>query len=1251
MTLGGSQVVAGGRFDSLNGVKSTGVGALDAVTGATRPFAINQLITNQGVNSAIWSLSTDGTDVYGTGYDYFGPGNLEGSFRARADGGAIVAINDCRGDHYSTFARGGAVYIASHAHDCGNIGSFPEQSPNRVHKYATALSHAPAGVVGPNTVRNGNLRGQPAHAVLPWWPTFEGGQFTGQFQAGWTVSGNDEYVVYGGEFPRVNGVAQQGLVRFAVPSLAPNDRGPASNQLLTGAAPFGPGMARVTWQTSSDQDNANLTYRVYRDTTTNMVHETTVASEWWNRPSTGFTDVGVTAGSHRYRVTASDPWGNTITSPWTTIDVAAGPTTRAYSGTVRADGARNYWPLGESSGAAVDNAGTADMLAGSGVTRGRPGAIASDTDTAYAFSGGSTAFLATQTAVPAPDVFSVEAWFQTTSTAGGKIVSFGNSRTANSSSHDRHVYIDADGRLTFGVYTGARATLQSTTSVEDGKWHHVVASLSTAGMALYLDGALVGSRADVTTGQRYNGFWRVGGDTAWSGAGYLNGVIDEVAVYGAPLTPAQVAGHYAQGSGTPPPNQLPTAAFSHTESGLTVSVDGSGSTDPEGGELSYAWHFGDGATGSGATTSHEYAEAGTYTVTLTVTDPAGGLDVESAPVTVTAPPPNQAIASDAFERSVASGWGAADLGGNWTMAGAGSSSSVSGGAGHLQVPNGGGSATALLNSVSVRDVAVQADVALSVAPTGGGTYVYLGTRWANNNRYRAALRFLADGDVRLYINRVVGGQETILRSLLLPGVTYTAGSVMHFKFDVSGAGTTTLQAKAWAAGTPEPTTWQNTVTDSTAALQTAGGVAAVMYLSGSTTSLPVRLDVDNFWVGQAGSGPGGPPANQAPTAAFTHSESGLTVSVDGAGSTDPESGALSYAWNFGDGATATGATASHPYATAGTYTVTLTVTDPAGATDTETASVTVAQPPPDNQAPTAAFTHSESGLTVSVDGAGSTDPESGALSYAWNFGDGATATGATASHPYATAGTYTVTLTVTDPAGATDTETASVTVAGASPPPVAADAFERAVASGWGTADTGGNWTMAGAGSSSSVSGGKGHLQVPSAGGSATALLNSVSVQDIALQADVSLSVAPTGGGTYVYLSSRWANNNRYRAALRFLADGRVTLYINRVVGGQETILRSLTLPGVTYTAGSVMHFKFDVSGAGTTTLQAKAWAAGTPEPTTWQNTVTDSTAALQAPGGLAVVMYLSGSSTNLPVRLDVDNLWAGPAGSGPPAP
>ena len=52
-----------------------------------------------------------------------------------------------------------------------------------------------------------------------------------------------------------------------------------------------------------------------------------------------------------------------------------------------------------------------------------------------------------------------------------------------------------------------------------------------------------------------------------------------------------------------------------------MSVDGSGSSDPEGGPLTYSWDFGDGsAAGSGKTADHTFAAAGTYPVTLTVSD-------------------------------------------------------------------------------------------------------------------------------------------------------------------------------------------------------------------------------------------------------------------------------------------------------------------------------------------------------------------------------------------------------------------------------------------------------------------------------------------------------------------------------------------------------------------------------------------------------------------------------------------------------
>jgi serine protease len=88
------------------------------------------------------------------------------------------------------------------------------------------------------------------------------------------------------------------------------------------------------------------------------------------------------------------------------------------------------------------------------------------------------------------------------------------------------------------------------------------------------------------------------------------------------------------GGGTTPVDNPPVANFTFSCTTLTCSFNGSGSTD-DNGISSYSWTFGDGSTGTGATTSRSYAAAGTYSVVLTVRDTANQANSRTQSVTVT----------------------------------------------------------------------------------------------------------------------------------------------------------------------------------------------------------------------------------------------------------------------------------------------------------------------------------------------------------------------------------------------------------------------------------------------------------------------------------------------------------------------------------------------------------------------------------------------------------------------------------------
>jgi hypothetical protein len=169
--------------------------------------------------------------------------------------------------------------------------------------------------------------------------------------------------------------------------------------------------------------------------------------------------------------------------------------------------------------------------------------------TAAAFAGGTTAYGGT--AMNNPTAFSVECWFKAWSTAGGgEIAGFHQTAPADGGLHDRQIYLDSGGRVTFAVRPAATLAVRSTAAYDDGNWHHVVGTLDpAAGLILYLDGTLVASDPTILTAGAYTGYWRWGGGDLTGmpnrpTSDHLTGSIDEVAIYPVALTAQEVAWHY-----------------------------------------------------------------------------------------------------------------------------------------------------------------------------------------------------------------------------------------------------------------------------------------------------------------------------------------------------------------------------------------------------------------------------------------------------------------------------------------------------------------------------------------------------------------------------------------------------------------------------------------------------------------------------------------------------------------------------------
>jgi hypothetical protein len=205
--------------------------------------------------------------------------------------------------------------------------------------------------------------------------------------------------------------------------------------------------------------------------------------------------------------------------------------------------------------------------------------------------------------------------------------------------------------------------------------------------------------------------------------------------------------------------------------------------------------------------------------------------------------------------------------------------------------------------------------------------------------------------------------------------------------------------------------------------------------------------------GGSGGGDGGspppPPGNSAPTADAGPNQSGIapntTVTLDGSGSSDPDGDTLTYAWTLttvpdGSAAALSDATVVGPTFdadVAGSYVAELVVNDGTVDSSPDTVTVVVEAAPPGNSPPVANAGPEQlvsPGVTVTLDGSGSSDPDGDPLAYSWTLttvpnGSAAALNGATTVNPTFVAdleGSYIVELVVND--GTADSAVDSVTI-------------------------------------------------------------------------------------------------------------------------------------------------------------------------------------------------------------------------------
>lgn len=435
------------------------------------------------------------------------------------------------------------------------------------------------------------------------------------------------------------------------------------------------------------------------------------------------------------------------------------------------------------------------------------------------------------------------------------------------------------------------------------------------------------------------------------------------------------------------PNHRPVPRFKLTplsDCG-TIVFDASRSTDEDGHELTFSWDFGDGEKGRGSRVVHQYAEAGTYSAELVVTDKSGHVGNSSLKqfnVLVNEPP--VAVPGDD----------------------------------QVTVPG------AKVHFDGSESYDTDGKIRRYVWEFGDGTRAEGAETTHTYNKpgnFNVTLRVEDDsnspcnfgtGEMEVWVNArpvVDIGKDHIIspnQPITLSGErSYDSdGEISKYIWDF-GDGSTASEMIATHAY-PKPGRYQVklTVIDDTD-------------VGNNTASDMITVIVND-------------PPEAIAASDLDQVATGEKIVFNGYQSSDRDGKLIEYLWDFGDGGNDSGIKVKHAYAYPGVYTVRLTVRDNSTTdsdTDYDEIEIIVNHPPVAD----AGADQWVSSSIVQFDGRGSTDLDNEIIKYSWDFGDGTTAEGIAPLHVYSNPGTYLVTLTITDASGtstATDSSTMQVII-------------------------------------------------------------------------------------------------------------------------------------------------------------------------------------------------------------------------------